>query len=170
VSPPCCFVLQPSGQCFVVDETVRRFRAIYKCETAHIHRSHERQSDRSFGRAERNGLTVLVDEDIVAPAHDPQDANPIVAGTYGRGVFWSSDGGVDWSRIELDVEDVRTVAFSDCQQQTVFATCSEGGLLYSDVRKVNWRVVESDAMVECSILWSRLKTQERQTRRPERER
>jgi hypothetical protein len=72
---------------------------------------------------------VLVDEDIVAPVHDPQHANRIVAGTYGCGVFWSSEGGLDWSRIELDVEDVRTVAFSDCQPQTVFAICSEGRLL-----------------------------------------
>ena len=32
---------------------------------------------------------------------------------------------------------------------TVFAICSEGRLLYSDVRKVNWQVVEYDAMVQC---------------------
>ena len=79
--------------------------------------------------------------------HSPR--NRFVAGTYGRAAFWSSDGGVDWSRMELDVEDVRTVVFSDCQPRTVFAICSEGRLLYSDVRKVNWRVVECDAMVQC---------------------
>jgi hypothetical protein len=59
-------------------------------------------------------LTVLLDEDIVVLAHDPQDANRMLAGSYGRGLFRSLDGGVNWSRVELDVEYVRTVVFPDC--------------------------------------------------------
>ena len=34
--------------------------------------------------------------------------------------------------------------------------CSEERLLYSNVRKVNWQVVECDAMVSASILCSKL--------------
>jgi hypothetical protein len=32
VSQPCRFLFSPTGQCYVADETVRRFPAIYRCE------------------------------------------------------------------------------------------------------------------------------------------
>ena len=48
--------------------------------------------------------------------------------------------------------------------------CSEERLLYSNVRKVNWQVVECDAMVQCLDFVEQAGTQERQTRRRERER
>ena len=63
---------------------------------------------------------MLAGEDIVAIAHAPQNPARILAGSYGRGVFKSDDGGAHWARVELDVEYVRTITFSECEAGTVY--------------------------------------------------
>lgn len=85
--------------------------------------------------------TVLAGEDIVALARDPRDAHRMLAGSYGRGLFKSSDGGANWM-VELFVID-------PYQPDTIFAICSEGTLLHSDIHDVNWQVVQDNVAVEC---------------------
>src|SRR6266446_151266 len=73
-----------------------------------------------ISKPEGEDRTVLAGEDIVALAHDPQNPNRVLAGSYGHGLFNSSDGGANWSHVELNVEYVRTIAFSTCEPRTVF--------------------------------------------------
>src|SRR5947207_6279715 len=64
--------------------------------------------------------TVLAGEDIVALGHDPRNPRLVLAGSYGHGLFKSSDSGANWSHVELDVEYIRTIAFSSCEPATVY--------------------------------------------------
>jgi hypothetical protein len=98
-------------------------------------------------------LTVLVDEDIVALAHDPQDANCMLAGSYGRGLFRTLDGGVNWSPVELNVEYVRTVVFSDCQPGTVYVGIEPAELFRSRDSGVSWECLHIRRLPEAAT-WS----------------
>src|SRR5438270_10763382 len=69
---------------------------------------------------EGQGQTVLAGEDIVALAHDPRNPNLILAGSYGRGLFKSSDNGATWNHVQLNVEYVRTIVFADCEPGPVY--------------------------------------------------
>jgi photosystem II stability/assembly factor-like uncharacterized protein len=63
---------------------------------------------------------VLAGEDIVALAHDPQTPELMLAGSYGHGVFRSTDTGATWTHVDLAVEYVRAITFSECERGTVY--------------------------------------------------
>ena len=56
----------------------------------------------------------LTGHDVWVVAHHPRDADVIYAGTYGDGLFRSTDGGATWERIGADVgmDYVRAIAFA----------------------------------------------------------
>jgi photosystem II stability/assembly factor-like uncharacterized protein len=63
---------------------------------------------------------MLAGEDIVALAHDPHTPERMLAGSYGRGLFRSSDAGANWAHVDFDVEYVRAITFSECESATVY--------------------------------------------------
>ena len=75
------------------------------------------------------------------------------AGSYGRGLFRSLDGGVNWNPVGLDVEYVRTVAFSDCQPGTVYVGIEPAELFRSRDLGVSWECLHIRRLPEAAN-WS----------------
>ena len=99
------------------------------------------------------GKKVLADEDIVAIAHDPQDSKVMLAGSYGRGLFRSTDGGANWSHVELDVAFVRTIAFSDYEVGTVYVGIEPAELFRSSDSGRTWECLHIRRLPEAAT-WS----------------
>jgi photosystem II stability/assembly factor-like uncharacterized protein len=86
----------------------------------------------------RGDKEVLAGEDIVALAHDSQNHDLMLAGSYGRGLFRSSDGGTSWARLDLDVEYVRAITFSAGEPRTVYAGIEPAELFRSRDAGETW--------------------------------
>ena len=102
---------------------------------------------------ETQNQTVLAGEDIVALGHDPRNPSVILAGSYGRGLFKSSDGGANWSRIELDVEYIRTIVFSNCERGTVYLGIEPAELFRSHDSGETWECLHIRRLPEAAD-WS----------------
>jgi hypothetical protein len=111
------------------------------------------------GKMEPSSWAKLIDAYTRAAMIHPLD--PMIAfagpahevGEHGR-IIRSRDGGANWELasdgLKPPMDDMVEVFVSDPRlPDTVFAICSEGRLLYSNVRKVNWQVVECEAIVQC---------------------
>src|SRR5438477_613411 len=94
--------------------------------------------------------TVLAGEDIVALGHDPRNPSLILAGNYGRGLFKSSDSGANWSHIELDVEYIRTIAFSSCEPGTVYLGIEPAELFRSADSGETWECLHIRRLPEAA--------------------
>jgi photosystem II stability/assembly factor-like uncharacterized protein len=97
--------------------------------------------------------TVLAGEDIVALAHDPRNPRLILAGSYGRGLFKSSDSGANWSHVELDVEYIRTIIFSNCEPGTVYLGIEPAELFRSRDSGETWECLHIRRLPEAAD-WS----------------
>ena len=102
---------------------------------------------------EGQGQTVLAGEDIVALAHDPRNPNLILAGSYGRGLFKSSDNGATWNHVQLDVEYVRTIVFSNCEPGTVYLGIEAAELFRSHDSGDRWECLHIRRLPEAAD-WS----------------
>jgi photosystem II stability/assembly factor-like uncharacterized protein len=96
---------------------------------------------------------VLQDEDVVALAHDPANRQIILAGTYGHGLFRSTDGGTGWSRVALDVDFVRTLVFSECEPGCVFLGMEPAELFRSRDSGATWECLHIRRLPEAAS-WS----------------
>jgi hypothetical protein len=99
------------------------------------------------------GKDVLAGEDIVAIGHDPQDSTVMLAGSYGRGLFRSTDRGANWSHVELDVAFVRTIVFSDCEVGTVYVGIEPAELFRSSDSGKTWECLHIRRLPEAPT-WS----------------
>ena len=97
--------------------------------------------------------SALAGEDIVALAHDSQNPSLILAGSYGRGLFKSSDSGANWSHVELDVEYIRTIAFSSCEPGTVYLGIEPAELFRSRDSGETWECLHIRRLPEAAD-WS----------------
>src|SRR5438105_3029539 len=97
--------------------------------------------------------TVLAGEDIVALGYDPRNPSLILAGSSGRGWFKSSDSGANWSHVELDVEYIRTIAFSDCEPGTVYVGIEPAELFRSRDAGETWECLHIRRLPEAAD-WS----------------
>src|SRR5438105_583976 len=97
--------------------------------------------------------TVLAGEDIVALGYDPRNPSLILAGSSGRGWFKSSDSGANWSHVELDVEYIRTIAFSNCEPGIVYLGIESAELFRSRDSGDTWECLHIRRLPEAAD-WS----------------
>ena len=101
----------------------------------------------------------LIDEYTRATILHPAD--PMIAfagpahevGEHGR-IVRSSDGGKNWDLasdgLKLPMEDMVESFVIDLREpDTIFALCSEGGLLRSNIQTVRWESVSCEVSVQC---------------------
>jgi photosystem II stability/assembly factor-like uncharacterized protein len=86
-----------------------------------------------------NGSGSLLDrtlpgEDVVVLTHAPGDPDILFAGTYGRGLFRTRDGGKNWKKLPLEMEYIRSIAFDPetgrkiyVGSEPAYLHCSEDG-------------------------------------------
>jgi hypothetical protein len=82
---------------------------------------------------------------FAGPAHE--------VGEHGR-IIRSSNRGEDWELasdgLTLPMDDmVECFAIDPREADSIFAICSEGRLLRSAIRQVEWEIVRADVNVQC---------------------
>ena len=87
------------------------------------------------GSAVNTGLTAT---NVLALAIDPATPATLYAGTYGGGVFKSTNGGGNWSAFNtgLTATGVRALAIDPVTPATLYAGTSGGGVFA--IRQVSW--------------------------------
>ncbi|HWL52802.1 MAG TPA: hypothetical protein VNQ90_10220 [Chthoniobacteraceae bacterium] len=97
--------------------------------------------------------TLLYGEDVVALASAPNDPRLLLAGTYGRGVFRSTDGGANWKPIRMGVDFVRTLVFSEHDPRVVYLGAEPAELFRSRDGGETWESLNLRRLPE-SPQWS----------------
>lgn len=97
--------------------------------------------------------TLLYGEDIVALAGAPDDPGIVLAGSYGRGLFRSVDGGANWKPVRMGVDYVRTIVFSECEPGIVYLGAEPAELFRSMDRGETWESLHLRRLPQ-SVEWS----------------
>jgi photosystem II stability/assembly factor-like uncharacterized protein len=79
---------------------------------------------------EKRGLN---DRDVWVVAHQPGRSEVVYAGTYGDGLFRTTDGGINWEQIgeEVGIEYVRAIAFAADDPNTIYVGTEPANVLRS---------------------------------------
>lgn len=97
-----------------------------------------------------NWSTIITETRVKSIAFDPVDLQTIYIGTdfgtYGQGVFKSTNGGTDWCRVSSGLRGLYTtaVALDSGSPPTIYAGTSGGGIFRSDDNGANWTPINSD--------------------------
>lgn len=89
----------------------------------------------------------LASRDVRAIAIDPQDPFLIYAGTFGRGLFQSTDGGLTWNsavesiNLGLDNPQVLDIEIDPDDNRSLVVATFTGGIYKTDDAGTNWRNV-----------------------------
>src|SRR6266446_5773860 len=78
---------------------------------------------------------------VTALAIDPQTPTTVYAGTYGGGVFKTTDGGTSWSPTGLANVIVSAMAINPQSPTILYVATKSGGVLKSMDGGVNWNVI-----------------------------
>lgn len=93
---------------------------------------------------------MLQGEDLVCLAHDPRRPDILLAGSYGNGLFRSTDGGIKWDRVPLQVEYVRVIEFDPRHSGRVYLGSEPANLHASDDSGKTWADLEIRQLPESS--------------------
>jgi photosystem II stability/assembly factor-like uncharacterized protein len=90
-----------------------------------------------------NGRWSIVDrtlpgEDVVVLTHAPGDPATIYAGTYGRGLFRTRDGGRIWDKLPLEMEYIRAIEFDPETGRKIYVGSEPAYLHCSDDGGESW--------------------------------
>jgi photosystem II stability/assembly factor-like uncharacterized protein len=94
--------------------------------------------------------TLLEGEDVVVLKHSPSDPNLLFAGTYGRGIFRSRDGGKQWERLSLEVEYIRAIDFAPRDPATLYVGTEPANLYRSRNDGDDWEDLRIRSFPESS--------------------
>jgi hypothetical protein len=97
--------------------------------------------------------TALAGVGVQCLALDPHRAGTIYAGSRGRGLWKSRDGGAHWDDLELPQPDVFSMAVSPADG-AVFAGCEPSMLFVSRDGGQTWRELEALRRIPSTLTWS----------------
>lgn len=111
-----------------------------------------------FAKAIRNGSTwdvrrTLEDAGVQCLAVHPRDPDVVFAGSRGRGVWCSRDGGDSWRETSFPQPDVFSVAVS-AADEAVYAGCEPSALFVSRDLGESWQELEALKSIPSAPEWS----------------
>jgi hypothetical protein len=96
---------------------------------------------------------VLQGEQVHCFAADPYDRSVVYAGTQGKGVLRSTDGGKSWQAAGLDGEVVKAVAVSPTSRGMVYAGTRPARLFVSRDDGATWQELSAFRRIPSRRLW-----------------
>ncbi len=86
-------------------------------------------------------------------AADPHDRNIVFAGTQGRGVLRSSDGGRTWQPAGLAGHVIKSVAVSPSESGTIYAGTRPAQIFFSQDHGVHWEELSAFRRIFSRRFW-----------------
>jgi len=96
---------------------------------------------------------LLSDQDVRCLAADPLNSNVLYAGTQGKGVLRSNDGGKTWRSVGLAGQIVKALAASRTQPGTVYAGTKPALLFVSRDGGASWTELASFQRIRSRWFW-----------------
>jgi len=104
-------------------------------------------------QGEWNTERLIREYEVACLALDPDDPNVVYAGTKGRGIIRSDDGGRTWQPLGMEGHTVKAISVSPAQADRIFAGTRPAYLFMSDDKGHTWRELEAFRKIRGRWFW-----------------
>lgn len=92
----------------------------------------------------------LTTEDVNSVSHHPDDAQVLFAGTYGNGLYRSTDGGQSWDKLSLPEKFIRRITFDPDQPSTLYVGTEPAEIYRGTEQGEQWKSMELQSWPQAS--------------------